>query len=362
MWIWIFMLLSIVCIRFLIPDALGEKKKNLIYLGVCFVIVVFFVGSRSPELYGVADLYNYFDRYRDVMTMSIEEVKEFSRMEVGYLRFTKFIATIVPWEYFIIYFEAAFVTGIMFWYIYRNSESVFLSVIIYVCLGPWQFFLTGFRQAFATAICFIALELIKKRNLWRDIVALGLIAFAASLHTMAWIFLVVFIIRRMKLSKNLILYSFLVFVFIILFADKLIENTNEMLDSAYVGSYQGSFLGGLIPIIAYLGALILTYLVWDKDRDTISESDRINTIMLVFGLAIYIARYDVRVMERISYFFTPVTPVVLSNAISRQKPKRIRNIMLAICIALCMFLFIYRASTQLGDYHFYWEYLERGLP
>lgn len=358
MWVWIFMLLSLVGLWFLIPDGVGRVKKNLIYLTVSFIVIVFVVGSRSPHFYEVADLYNYYDRFLDVIYLPVEEVMEHSRMEPGYLYFTKFIGWLVPWGQFIIYFEAAVTTGIMFWYIYRNCDNVFLGVIFYVCIGSWQFFLTGFRQAFATVFCLVAFELLKKRRLGYDIAALAFMIFAASLHTMAWIFVSVFIIRQIKLTKRLFVYSLLIFAGIILFADVLIENINEMLESKYTGTYQGSFFGGIVPIATYVLALILVYLVWRRDNNAFDRNEQFEIIMLVFGLAIYLTRYDARVMERVSFFFTGVIPVVLSNALVRQTPQRAKHIACAVCVSLCLGLFIYRAIAQLSDYHFYWEYYE----
>ena len=53
MWVWFFMLLCIVVARFMVPDALGEKKKKLIYLilaavfGILLIISLF--KTSEPE-------------------------------------------------------------------------------------------------------------------------------------------------------------------------------------------------------------------------------------------------------------------------------------------------------------------------
>ncbi len=358
MWVWILMLLSIVGLWFLIPDGIGKKKKNLIFLSVSFIIVVFVMGSRSPHFYEVADLYNYYDRYMDVINYPIEWVVDYSRMDTGYLYFTKFIGWWVPWGQFIIYFEAALTTGVFFWYIYRNAENVYLATVIYIVMGPWQFFLTGFRQAFAIAFCFIALELIKKRKLRWDLVALGLIIFSASLHSMAWIFLVVFVMRYMKLSKGVVILSLLIFVALIVFAKPLIESFNLAQEAGYTETYSGSFFGGLIPIAFYSFALGLSFFVWRRDKEVFDNKNKLEIFMLIFGLVVYISRYNARVMERVSYFFTPVIVIVMTNAIMKQESKRLKTVLEYSVIALCLGLYIYRVIVQFSDYHFYWEYYE----
>ena len=81
--------------------------------------------------------------------------------------------------------------------------------------------------------------------------------------------------------------------------------------------------------------------------------------MLLFGLCLYMARYKLYMMERVSFYFTPVVSVALTNAITRQRTKKVSNVIYVICVGLCIILFLYRCSAQLGDYHPYWEYLER---
>lgn len=358
MWVWILMLFSIFGIRFLIPDGIGEKKKNLIFLFLSFVIIVFVVGSRSPHLIHSSDLYNYYSCYGEAMTNPLSYLYDEYRMESGYLIMNKILAWLVPWNYFIIYFEVAFSTAVMFWYIYRNAESVFLAVIIYICLGPWQFFLTGFRQTFAICICFIAFELIKKRKSVTDIISVGLIALAASLHITAWVFLIVFLLRNIKVTKKVIIYAALLTLFLLVTLDDLLAFGNDMLGREYTDQYYGNVFAGLVPIMVYIGTFILCYLIWTWDK-THMDQNRLEIVMLIVGLCIYVMRYNMHIMERVSYYFTSVVSVVLANAITRQRTKKVSNVIYLICCVLCVLLFMYRTFEQYGEYHFYWEYLER---
>ncbi len=357
MWVWFFMLISIIGIRFLIPDGIGEKKKNLIFLWLSFIIVVFVVGSRSPHLMGSSDLYNYYRCYGEALTNPLSYMIEEYQMETGYLVLNKILAWLVPWNYFIIYFEVAFCTGIMFWYIYRNAESVFLAVVIYICLGPWQFFLTGFRQSIAVSICFIALELLKKHKLVYDVLGVGLIALAASLHITAWVFLIVFLLRMITVTKKVIIYAVMLTLILFVTIDDLMIFGNDILGREYTDTYYGNVLAGLVPIATYIGTFILCYLIWTWDKTHMDEN-RVELTMLITGLCIYVMRYNLHIMERVSYYFTPVISILLANAVTRQRTKKVSNVVFVIMVALCAFLFMYRMSAQYGDYYFYWDYLE----
>ncbi|MBQ4104933.1 MAG: EpsG family protein [Clostridia bacterium] len=357
MWVWLFMLISIILVRFLIPDAIGEKKKNLIFLGVSFCILVFVMGSRSPHMSGSNDMMSYFRCYGNALYQSTGEMIDHYRFEAGYIILNEILAWLAPWNYFILYFEAAFCTFVMFWYIYRNADSVFLAVIVYICLGPWQFFLTGFRQTIAICLCFIAFEFLKKHKTMWDLAALALIALAASMHTTAWIFLSAFLIRKFRITKKVVIYTGILTLFLFLFVDDIVAFGNDILDKNYALAYRGNVLGGLIPILIYIFALILTYFIWTWDS-TYLDKNGFEVAMLIVGMCIYFLRYTSIIMERISFYFTPTIIIVLSNGITRQRTKTVRNIAFVACIVVCFALFIYRTLVQYGDYHFYWEYLE----
>ncbi len=352
---WLLMLLSIIIIWFMIPDALGEKKKKLIFLGLAFFILVMFLGSRDNGGRVGTDLYGYYRWYRRAMNLPLDQLLLYNGVEDGYLILNKVLATIVPWNQFIFYFQAAFCTGIMFWYIYRNAENVFLGVIVYICVGPWQFFLTGFRQAIACCICYIAFELIKKRRTSYDVAALLLIFLASTIHTTAWLFLTVFVIRYFKVGRNIIIFSGFVTMLGVIFSDDLMALGNETLGRDYTaGLYSGNILGGIVPIMVYLIALIISYIVWHSDK-SFTDDYSMEIKMMIFGLCLYTLRYNTTVFERMSHYFTPVISILLPSAIMRLKDKREVKVVSAICIALCIGLFIYRTYTQYGVYHVYWE-------
>ncbi len=360
MWAWLLMLSLVLVVRFLIPDALGDKKKNLIFLFIAWLIIVFFAGGRCPHLMDSSDVYAYFNCYKSALTMSLGEMQETFRFENGYLIFNKILAWIVPWEYFIIYFEAAFCTGVIFWYFYRNSKNVVMSVILYICVGPWSFFLTGFRQGFSICLCLIAFELSKKMFLAGDLVALGLILIAYSFHTTAIVFLSVFFIRYMKINKQTVIISVIITIFCMIFAKGLLGWLNDVFEKEYVGAYLGNALGGIVPITIYTMALVFCYMLWCSDSSSVKFMNY-EIAMLFVGLLIYLLRYRVGIFERISFYFTPVASVVLANAVSLQKNKVSRNIMVVMCLALSMFLYVHRMASQ-SEFYFFWEYWERMIP
>ncbi len=360
MWVWFFMLLCIVVARFMVPDALGEKKKKLIFLAITFGVIVFFSGSRCPYYSGKGDLYTYFYFYKTAIQLPFAQYMETFSFEIGYRLLNEILAWFVPWPYFIIYFEAAFCTGVMLWYIYRNSDDVFLSVIFYICTGPWGFFLTGFRQGFAVCICVIALEMMKKRKWYWDLGAGLMVLLAVSFHSTALVFFLAFIIRYIKINKKVIVTAFVLTAVSTLFIEKTLLFFNELWDKGYANMYVGNALGGIVPIAIYSLALLLCYYAWESDHNSM-DNMQFEITMLFIGMCIYFLRYQAIVLERISLFFTPVVSVVLTNGVSRIKNKTTRNILFVLACGLGIILFIYRNEYQDGRYYFFWQYLENRI-
>ena len=353
MLVWLLLLLSVIVSWVMIPSALGKKKKKLIFLGLVFAIMVFVLGSRSE--YNAVDLYGYHRWYQRAMDLPLGQLLEYTGVEAGYLILNNTLSEIVPWEYFIFYFQAAFCTGIMFWYIYKNVDNVFMGVMVYICMGPWQFFLTGFRQSMAICLCLIALEQVKKHKVTNDFLALGLIALAASLHTTAWLFLIIFVIKYFKVGRNVVVFSGIITVTLSFFVDDLVTFVNDSKGRVYEsGEFSGNALGGIIPILIYLCALILCYIVWYGDKDFTNDYS-MEIKLLVLGFCLYTIRYNTLVFERISFYFTPAIAVVLPSAIDRQKNDKERLVVSAVCIALCIGLYIYRTVQQFGEFEFYWD-------
>ena len=355
MLVWLLMLLGIVAVWIILPDALGEKKKKLIFLCLAFAILVFIVGSRSEYSAANGDVYGYLKWYRRAIWMSSVDYLQYDAMEKGYLILNDVLAWFVPWDRFILYFQAALCTGIMFWYLYRNVDNVFLAVIVYICLGSWQFFLTAFRQSIAICICLIAFEFIKKKKLSSDIAGVLLVALATTIHTTAWVCLIVFLLRRFRLGKWFIIFCALAVLAVSFVVDDLVEFVNDTLGRTYEAhSQHGNVFAGVIPILIYVVTLMLCYLAW-RYNNSFADEYSFEIKILALGLCLYFFRYNTTVFERISFYFTPVIAVLLPASIERQKLKSERKVIKGFCIGLCVLLFMYRVVQQYGEYRFYWS-------
>ena len=353
MYVWLFMLAAIVVLWFAIPEGLGEKKKKLIFLLVCGVMIVFLMGGRCPFRTCSRDGYFYYSLYLQSAQQSWDHLIENNGFEMGYIYLNRFLEFFFPSGQAIIYFEAIFTTGVVFWFIYRNTEDVFIAVVSYITVGSWSFFLSGFKQAFAICFCLISVEWMKKKKFVSDLIALLFIVAACSCHVTAWVFLAVYVLRNIKVNKNTVMLIIIIIIVSLFSIDYVVGLFENFVDSEYTKGYEGNLLGGIVPITTFVIALFLSYIAWTQDKGYI-EKNNLLVLMLLVGLGLYLFRYNTMVFERISYYFTAVLCVVLPNSLNAIKDVRTKTISKAFCIVLCSVLFIYR-MTDAKDYYFYWQ-------
>ena len=353
MLIWLLMLAAFTLMWFMIPEAIGEKKKKLIFLWLSGLLLVFLMGSRCPFRSGSGDVLVYHQIYLRTAVDTIEEISGYHSMEETYLWINKFLVSIFPWGQFIIYLEAAFSTFAVFRFIYRNTEDVYIGVVVYICTGGWLFFLTGFRQAFAICICLFAFEYMKKKRFSMDLVALGIILTATLFHSSAWIFFLAFVVRNLKLNKTTVFAAIVLTIISFVVMNPFVDMIEGMMGTNYRVGYEGNLLGGIVPVMVFFISLLLSYLAWKHDKQYV-EKYGFHIVLLLTGLCMYLFRYNTVVFERMSYYFTIVVCSVLPNSLCAIKDKRTQIIYKALCVALCAMLFVYRQSDS-GKYYFYWE-------
>lgn len=353
MLVWLLMLGAIVVFWFAIPEALGEKKKKLIFLVLSGLLVAFLMGSQCPVRTGSADVYVYHTLYEKTKVETLEYLHQRHGTEMGYLVINKMLASVFPWGQFIIYLEAAFTTFVIFRFIYRNGEDVFLGVIVYICTGTWAFFLTGLRQAFAICICLFAFEQMKKKKFINDLFALAIIAVATLFHVTAWVFVAVYIIRNLTLNRKTVLLAFIVTAVSFVALEYLVDIFETLMGAEFSVGYEGNILGGIVPIATFLIALGLSYMAWVQEKGYL-EKYNFPIMMLLVGLCLYLFRYNTMVFERISYYFTVVICVVLPNSLHAIADTKTKTISKALCVVCCIVLFIYRMADA-RDYYFYWQ-------
>lgn len=325
---------------------MDTKKKQFNFLIFSGIGIIFVMGMRFPKYEIVYDLNLYYHYYKNIANTSWVDIFNISRFEPGYAILNKLLSSIVPWPQFIIIFEAVFCVFCVSYFIYKNSDYPFECIIYYVTLGTMSFQLTAFRQSFAISVCLLSVELIKKKKIVPFLLTM-LLAWSFHQTAIVFIFAYFFINRPLTLKQKAI--SIAAIVLLSLNAEHLIKLGNELFDMNY-SQYIGNRFGGLVPITIYTIILLLAYVKNENHKFSLG------TNMTAVGLAIYLTRYKVLAMERVSFFFTPGSIVALPEVVRSFKDKRTAQIINCTAIILALALFIYRLTyAEYADYRFFWQ-------
>ena len=339
--VWLLLVFYLILLKLLMGNLTDKErqKQYLIFTGIAIVLVM---GLRYPRYEMVYDLEGYYNYYRNIDSIPWDDIFDYSRFEPGYALLNKILVTIVPWNQFIIIFEAAFCVYSVFRFIYKNSEYPFYAAMFYVTLGTMSFQLTAFRQSFAIGICLMSVEYVKNRKPFKFMLS---VLIAMSFHKTALVFAPFYFLGNKKLR----IMSLVLMLSGVYFADVVTEFGNELLDMNYSG-YVGNKYGGLVPILMYSITIAISLLYYKK----LKKQAPLN--MLIIGLGIYLMRYTTLALERISFFYTSGVIIALPDAIYSEPDARLRACFKLLSVILAIVLFIYRLQTsEWADYRFFWQ-------
>ena len=334
-----------------------RSKRN--FLIFTWILLVAFCGCRNAAFEYGSDLNNYYRLFhRAINSESFEAFFATSTMEAGFLWLNWLIARVIKWPQFVIFFQAAFCIGVTLRFIYKYSEDVLLSVLGLMSLGLMQFFLTGFRQSFAIAICLIALEFALNRKLMGFILSI-LIAF--SIHQTAIVFIPVYWIVKVGLTKRQALVDLVAILVLSQGIPRLISLGNEVFDKNYQGNFVGNRLGGMINILVGISVLVVMFYQSNRYKNPNHTAEGMNNSiqslsgffhLTTIGTGIYALRFQALVLERISLYFTPCLMILLPHIVNTSFTRDSKRIVKLVLVVILMFLTWWRLHNY--SYEVFW--------
>lgn len=334
-----------------------NAKNDKVLLTVAFVALVLILGFRNGEINYGSDLNNYFRLYQRAINYSIDDYLDSSAFEFGYTWLNYFLAGFIPWEQFIIIFQAIVCYGFTFRYIYMHSRDTLLALLGFMSMGLFLFYLTGFRQAFAITICLLALEYAEK-NKW--IKAIIFVIFAATIHKTAILFLPALFLLNIRVNKFTVLTDIILCIILYSLTPFFFSLGNDFFNKSYELMTYGNEWGGIINIVINVVILLFLYFYRYKylsvatistDSDSrLSIKDKSVYLeyfhILFVGNMLYAMRYQATTIERVSFYYLPVAfiliPQVIDNYFKGESRRLIRFI-----VVLCMVFLIYWRMNHL---------------
>lgn len=326
---------------------------------------------RSPycgrDLLGNGSGSGYYHRYVQISAMSwwAAFTERMASFEQGFVVFNKFVSIFSDIPQFFLAFIALVSFGLIGSVFYKYSDNLFLSIIIYVCLGLYVFSFSGIRQAIAFSITFYAFHFVVERRLLYFILA---VLIATSMHKSAIVYFFVWPLWNIKLSgRNSIIMLVLLIVAIpfyrtlfsfivpILFGEKYLKYMNN-----------GSAINlALLYILFFLLSFVFkggcSVYVKNTSSDLAQKKYHIyNFIKWMVFLTIACQSLGViggDSITRIAYYFSIYLTLYIPSLISKLNNKN--RLLLSIMFTAIFIAFFYYDSSKeyyhVVPYYFVWE-------
>lgn len=341
----------------------GNKTKNKkIYLFFVFTVLSLIAGLRSENV-GI-DTKQFTTAFDYISLNPISKISTY-RYEYGFSFLCWILGKIFSSHQALIFFTSIFINFSILKFIYKNSENVYLSTLLYI-FGNFYFdYMNVMRQAIAIAIILLGFEKLKEN---KNAIFAVYVFVASMFHSSAIITLILILVKKLRFNKKTI---FIVLIFSLVSAIYgrnffvLLSSFSERL-AGYIGSEYDvtNFFGALINAIIYICSLIFgVFIISKNNKEILYEKKNINnTILGIISLAVIFSFLIMRVniFNRFSFYFTIFNIIWLPNTISFLNNAKDRLLVNTLIYSLFLTFFITVSLnrpewTGAIPYRFYWN-------
>lgn len=363
-------LIIVPTIFFNVNKDLTSKKIYLIYaVGIMTILGAlrkYTIGIDSEIIY-----YPYFN-----LVKNVDNFVQLGSLgiEFGFAVFLKLLSYISK-DYQIFLIFTSLISFVTFGYfVYKNSEDVGISCIVFLLTANYFMELNVVRQSCAIAFIMLAYELYKnKKNLF----ALLLVLLATSFHSSAIIFLIVPFFKNIKFTKLNVYLLFIFTVILLIFLPQFVEFFSNLLYKIGLTSNKNyvSYLTNKVHGVSYIDFFSLSEVVISlgifllglysyKLKNSLDFDKKNYKNILFFSYFYFLFNFlalRITVIRRAGLYFLPFSFVLYSNSLKLMKNKYNKfliNMIFMLCIGLRYVYMIFGlAETLFGvlPYVFFWE-------
>lgn len=330
------------------------KKADTAYLTVASVLLALLTGFRGKQVGADTSGYmrNFLEMRRIPFFVAVSE--KTGRFEGGYKFLTRFVGIFT--ESTVVFFcVCAGIFAVCLWiYINKNSKNKFMSIMLYFTVQGFSFQLSGVRQALAMGFCLISFEYMKQRKFWKF---LFFVIIACLFHKSALAIIPMYFVAYFKMDfKNFVLYS-AGLVFAIIFGTKIINLMYSFGDFDRYADEAGADGGAVFVVLMYMITIVVAYIYQEPFKKQYEHNIFFFNMTFV-SFVIYILRYFMVLVERVSYYYQFAFIILLPNVIEAIPDDKTKKIIRACALFLACALYTYRCyrdGNSLYSYHFFWE-------
>lgn len=307
-------------------------------------LLIFVAGFR----YKVGtDFGSYYHEYKTVYAnYFFENLKHLS--EPGY-GFISLIATKIHDDGATAIFLASFVTIALYLRtIYRNTDCLFIALLLFVFLECWQESFNAVRQCLAAAVIFTGFESLRDRKFWRYSITV-FIAFLFHKSAVVLILPYFFVHRRSTKGYFVLL---LLGAFVTTFAyDRLFYFSETVLNDYTVHNSYVTSAVNLLRILAMCAPAV--FFAIHEWQNGIDEKNSFYLNLLIINAAVSIASSASTYLARMTIYTAPFTAIAISELLKTLPQNRRKIYSFLIPFLYCIFC-LYDISINPSMNNFIW--------
>lgn len=290
-----------------------NKPKR--YIIICTILLGMIVGCRG-RLVGT-DTYEYYALFK-----YINRGEMFMELEPGYWLLNRIVGLLGMKQEVVIFSMSVITITLIFWFIYKHSEDMYLSVIIFVGLCYYFLSFNIARQFVGLSIVLVAIHFYIKGK-YKYYFALILLASTFHYAMLGWLFMP--LINQLKLNKKRKLILLFFSPLIILIGIRLLMIViGHTIYAGYI--LKSAFIRKSIGFYAFLGLkfiMFFFYISFGSDN-TETREENVITFSLAVDIALSLLVTSYSFVGRMIYLFEPYIiisfPYILNKRIT-VKPK-----------------------------------------
>lgn len=317
------LLYIIILILIILLGAVLHKKgdKKLFFVIITFFVLTVLSAIRGKDV-GI-DTHLYYNFYKNVTGFDYAQLLDV-RYEIGFSIVCKILNNIFKNPQFLLFISSIFINYAVFRFIYKNSDNVYISTLLYVTFNLYFSTMNIMRQSIAMAIVLLGYEYLKNDKNVKFI----LTVFAASLfHTSALVSLIMIFLKKLKVSRKNVLSFLIISIFMFVFGEPIFEylaNISPRLQE-YVGTNfaKGNYFAALINFLIYVFVFLYGLLYINSKNDNKNLFGIISVLPVIASLSM-----KVKIFERIIPYFSIFIIIWIPYFISKSNNYKKRTSMI----------------------------------
>ncbi len=345
-------LLTILWSKLLLHNGNGKRKRFIIIVSIQAILIsglrALSVGADT-ETYELLFMATRNKGWGTIKSTFINFImnQDYNSRDMGYYLIVKAFSTIFPsYRLFLFFVITVFMTALGK-FLYKYSEDLCLSYIIFDSF-MFQFYgLTGIRQTLAVVlVTFVGYRYIKEKKLLKFLV---LCLVAATVHTTSIVFVPFYFICNAKPHKFKYNLTVAVAIFIVAFKGALSKVINIGIYSQLYRNISGISSYSFISMMA---VIVVGIILFKTKIDYAGENNRdfVDGTLISFIFILSSIVFDL--LFRLAWFYMPFLLVLLPQLLKGFKPKSrrlVRSILIIVAI-----LILYKNTQSYLDYSFFW--------